>query len=90
VVSGALRWCEAGTILRLRSHGDQEHVQRKLFLRFGVGLVDVYAASIPDLPFKPGVHVNYGETRLRMRDGLPKMRDMPAEMGGSGITVPEQ
>lgn len=55
----------------------------------GLGLTDVYAASIPDLPFRPGVHVNYAETRLRMRDGLPKMRDMPAEMGGSGITVPE-
>ncbi|HTQ37176.1 MAG TPA: GFA family protein [Steroidobacteraceae bacterium] len=55
----------------------------------GMGLVDAYAASIPDLPFKPGIHVNYGETRLRMHDGLPKMRDMPAEMGGSGVVVPE-
>ena len=53
----------------------------------GMGLIDVYAASIPDLPFKPGIHVHYGETRLRMPDGLPKMRDMPSEMGGSGITV---
>lgn len=55
----------------------------------GMGLVDVYAASIPDFPYRPGIHVNYAETRLRLRDGLPKMRDMPAEMGGSGITVPE-
>jgi len=55
----------------------------------GMGLIDVYAASIPDFPFQPGIHVNYGETRLHMHDGLPKMRDMPAEMGGSGITVPE-
>jgi hypothetical protein len=53
------------------------------------GLVDVYAAMIPDLPFKPGVHVNYQETRLPMKDGLPKMRDLPAEMGGSGQTMPE-
>ena len=55
----------------------------------GFGLIDIYAASIPDYPFKPGLHVHYGETRLRIQDGLPKMRDMPAEMGGSGVTVPE-
>jgi len=24
-----------------------------------------------------------------MRDGLPKLRDFPAEMGGSGQAVPE-
>lgn len=53
------------------------------------GLVDVYAAVIPDLPFKPGVHVHYQENRLPMKDGLPKMRDLPAEMGGSGQTMPE-
>jgi len=52
-------------------------------------LVDVYAAKIPSLDFKPAVHVNYQETRLRMRDGLPKMRDLPAEMGGSGTVLPE-
>ena len=49
----------------------------------------MYAASIPDHPFEPQLHVNYQETHLRMHDGLPKMRDMPAEMGGSGITLPE-
>jgi hypothetical protein len=53
------------------------------------GVIDVYAASIPDHPFEPQLHVNYQETHLRMHDGLPKMRDMPAEMGGSGITLPE-
>jgi hypothetical protein len=26
---------------------------------------------------------------LRMRDGLPKLRDFPAEMGGSGEAVAE-
>ena len=55
----------------------------------GMGLIDVYAATIPDLPFKPGIHVHYGETVLRIRDGLPKMKDMPAELGGSGVTLPE-
>jgi len=50
-------------------------------------LVDVYAAAIPDFPYRPAVHVNYQETRLRIRDGLPKMKDLPKEMGGSGEAV---
>ena len=50
-------------------------------------LIDVYAAVIPDFPFKPGVHVNYQETRLPMKDGLPKLKDLPAEMGGTGIAM---
>jgi hypothetical protein len=54
-----------------------------------LGLVDVYAATIPTLRFVPGVHVNYSETVLPMRDGLPKLKDFPAELGGSGIAVPE-
>jgi hypothetical protein len=52
-------------------------------------LTDVYAATIPSVDFVPGVHVNYSETVLRMKDGLPKLRDFPAELGGSGIAVPE-
>ncbi len=54
-----------------------------------LGLVDVYAAILPDLAFRPAVHVNYAETVLRMRDGLPKLKDFPAEFGGSGESVPE-
>ncbi|WP_372839015.1 GFA family protein [Phaeovulum sp.] len=53
------------------------------------GVTDVFAAVIPDLDFVPGVHVNYAETVLPMRDGLPKFRDFPAEIGGSGEQVPE-
>ena len=52
-------------------------------------LTDVYAAAIPDFPFRPGLHVNYQETVLRIRDGLPKLRDVPTELGGSGTTLPE-
>jgi hypothetical protein len=52
-------------------------------------LVDVYAATIPDFPFKPALHVNYQETVLRIRDGLPKLRDLPKDMGGSGELLPE-
>lgn len=50
-------------------------------------LVDVYAAVIPELPFEPKVHVNYQEAVLRIHDDIPKLRDVPAEMGGSGISV---
>ena len=38
---------------------------------------------------RPGVHVNYQETKLRIKDGLPKMKDVPKEMGGSGVLIAE-
>ena len=47
-------------------------------------MTDVYAAVIPDLPFRPALHVNYGETVLHLKDGLPKLKDFPTEFGGSG------
>ena len=53
----------------------------------GWDLIDVYAAVIPDFPFKPGVHVNYQESRLHMKDGGPKLKDLPSEMGGTGIAM---
>ena len=53
------------------------------------GLTDVYAATIPGFAFAPGVHVNYGESVLSIKDGLPKMKDFPSELGGSGETLPE-
>lgn len=52
-------------------------------------LVDVFAATIPSLEFKPELHVNYAQTVLPMRDGLPKLKDFPSELGGSGDTVAE-
>ena len=55
----------------------------------GMGLTDVYAAIIPDLPFKPAVHVHYQETVLRIHDGVPKQKDVPKELGGSGVTLAE-
>jgi hypothetical protein len=54
-----------------------------------LGLVDVYAATIPSVKFSPGVHVNYAETVLPMKDGLPKLKDFPAKLGGSGLALPE-
>jgi hypothetical protein len=53
------------------------------------GVTDVYAATLPELPFHAGLHVNYQETVLRIKDGLPKMKDMPSEMGGSGVVLAE-
>jgi hypothetical protein len=55
-----------------------------------LGLVDVFAATLPTLKFTPGVHINYAETVLPMRDGLPKLKDFPAEFGGSGERIAEQ
>jgi hypothetical protein len=53
------------------------------------GLTDVFAPVIAEFPFKPALHVHYGETVLRIRDGLPKQKDIPKEMGGSGTVLPE-
>jgi hypothetical protein len=54
-----------------------------------MGLTDVYAAVISDFPFKAGVHVHYQEAVLRIHDGVPKMKDVPEEMGGSGVSMAE-
>ena len=70
------KWCK-----RCGGHLFTEHP--------GWGVTDVYAAVIPEFPFRPGVHVNYQETKLRMHDGLTKLKDYPKEMGGSGIAIPE-
>ena len=70
------KWCK-----RCGGHLFTEHPLWKV--------TDVYAATIPELSFKPAIHVNYQETVLRIRDGLHKMNDMPKEMGGSGVSLPE-
>lgn len=55
----------------------------------GMGLIDVYSAILPSLEFEPAVHVFYSEKVVSIKDGLPKMADVPEEMGGSGNTLPE-
>lgn len=70
------QWCR-----RCGGHVFTEHPE--------LGLVDVYAAVLPELPFEPDVHVHYQESRLRITDGLAKMKDLPREMGGSGETLTE-
>lgn len=54
-----------------------------------MGLTDVYAAVIPDFSYQPAVHVHYQEAVLRIHDGVPKLKDVPKELGGSGISLPE-
>jgi len=54
-----------------------------------MGLIDVYAAIIPEFPFKAGFHTHYQETVHPMKDGLPKFKDLPSEAGGSGEEIPE-
>ena len=70
------KWCTV-----CGGHLMTEHPQWKL--------IDVYAAVIPDVTFAPGIHVNYRDTVLPLRDGLPKQRDFPAELGGTGQLIAE-
>ena len=55
----------------------------------GLGLSHIHPANFPTLIFKPTVHLNYVERILPIRDGLPKLKDFPAEAGGSGDYVSE-
>jgi hypothetical protein len=54
-----------------------------------MGCVDVRTGIIPSFAFEPSVHLNYAETVLPVKDGLPKLNDFPAHAGGSGKTLPE-
>ena len=53
------------------------------------GFVDVHAATIPTFPFTPRIHVNYASTVRPMKDGVPKLKDFTAELGGTGEAIPE-
>ena len=53
-----------------------------------LGLADV-RVPLSNFTFKPTVHLNYEEKVLPIKDGLPKLRDFPKEIGGSGETLPE-
>jgi hypothetical protein len=56
---------------------------------FPLELVDIYAPLIPTFAFVPSVHVHYQESVLPMKDGLPKQKDFPKELGGSGTLLAE-
>lgn len=54
-----------------------------------LGMVDVPAGSVKGLAYTPGLHVNYGEKVMSVKDGLPKFKDFPKDFGGSGDVLPE-
>ena len=54
-----------------------------------MGLIDVPAVVIKNLVFRPGFHVHYQESVHKMKDGLPKFKDLPKGAGGSGIELAE-
>ena len=56
----------------------------------GLGCTDIPAGILPTLPFKPSLHLNYAETVMPMRDGVLKLRDFPAHVGGSGETMHDE
>ena len=47
-------------------------------------LIDVYANLLEGFTHEPTLHANYGSKMVSVRDGLPKFRDLPADLGGSG------
>jgi hypothetical protein len=53
------------------------------------GLTDVRPTVLPTVAFTPTVHLHYGERVLPVRDGLPKLKDFPKEIGGSGDFIAE-
>ncbi len=54
-----------------------------------LGMVDVPAGRVEGLAYSPGLHVNYGEKVMSVKDGLPKFKDFPKDFGGSGDMLPE-
>ena len=55
----------------------------------GMGLVDVYAVVLRDFPFEPMFHVHYENKTVSVKDGLPKFKDAPEALGGSGEMLPD-
>lgn len=53
------------------------------------GFVDVFPALVSGLVFEPASHVHYQEAVLRIKDGLPKCKDLPDQAGGSGELLAE-
>ncbi|HSS65510.1 MAG TPA: GFA family protein [Gammaproteobacteria bacterium] len=53
------------------------------------GFSDVFPALVSDFEFRPAMHVHYRESVLRIKDGLPKWRDLPDKAGGSGKLLAE-
>ena len=88
-VAQLARWYTDNFGLRVLVRDGDEWKQVVRLMDFGPAAWRTVAAVIPDLPFKPGVHVHYQETVLPIRDGVLKLKDVPKEMGGSGVNVAE-
>lgn len=54
-----------------------------------LGVVDVRAAILPTVRFEPMSHLNYAERVIEINDGLPKFKDLPLQIGGTGQLVSE-
>ena len=52
-------------------------------------MIDVLAPTLPDLEYAPEYHVQYAESVLPVKDGLPKYRDFPERFGGTGELMAE-
>jgi predicted GNAT family acetyltransferase len=52
-------------------------------------LVDVYANLLEGYTHAPTLHANYASKMVSVNDGLPKYKDLPAELGGSGEMLPD-
>ena len=69
------KWCA-----RCGGHLLLEHADARV--------VDVFAAALPGLEFKPREHFHYQEAVLRIVDSLPKNKDVARAAGGSGVLLP--
>jgi hypothetical protein len=83
---------EVGTFKKTEASHRQFCVRcggRVMVLHPAMGMTDVSTIVLPDVAFRPTVHVHYGEKVLAVSDGLPKFKDFPKEFGGTGETLPE-
>jgi hypothetical protein len=50
---------------------------------------DICVGILQDFEFKPSIHLNYQDRVVSMPDGLPKFRDLPKSVGGTGEMMEE-
>lgn len=55
----------------------------------GSRMYDIFGGVLRDFTFQPSSHINYQERVFDLVDGLPKFRDMPEMVGGSGVMLNE-
>ena len=55
----------------------------------GFKLIDIFAVILKGFSYKPTMHIHYESKTVSVKDGLPKFKDMPEDLGGSGTILPE-